>query len=199
MDSSIHRRAPIRVGGCVFPLRNPERVPHLPRRAPASEARLRPRAALPDHPTRSADRVGAPVVLKYISTFRSGSRPSCAPVKTGMVEGMKESNDEGIATHIGPAPCADSREGEGEASAGVRAGQVLSRENRVVLRDADAVGGCGRRHLARRYRETRGSPARSQTLRTLEITMQGNREIPGLPAATGTAGRVGKPKGEIRR
>ncbi len=115
-----------------------------------------------------------------------------------MAKGMKESDGEGIATHTGPAPCADARKGEGEASARVRAGQVLSREI-PQLRDADAVEGCGRRKPARRYRETLRSPARSQTLCTLGITMLGNREVPGLPAGDGTAGRVGKPKGESRR
>jgi hypothetical protein len=29
--------------------------------------------------------------------------------------------------------------------------------------------------------------------------MHGNRESPGLPSVTGTVGRGGKPKGEIRR
>jgi hypothetical protein len=46
--------------------------------------------------------------------------------------------DEGLATHIGPEPCAGVREDVGEASAGVRAGQPLSRE-RNVSPDADAV------------------------------------------------------------
>jgi hypothetical protein len=36
--------------------------------------------------------------------------------------------DEGIATHIGPKPCAGVREDSGEASAGERIGQPLSRE-----------------------------------------------------------------------
>jgi hypothetical protein len=35
--------------------------------------------------------------------------------------------DEGVATHIGPEPCADVREDVGEASAGERTGQPLSR------------------------------------------------------------------------
>ena len=117
---------------------------------------------------------------------------------TGMVKGMKESNDEGIASHIGPESCAAARKDHGEALTGVRAGQVLSRE-RGRLRDADAVGIGGRRNPRRRYRKTLRSPARSETLRTHGITMHGNREIPGLPAVTGTAGRGGKPKGEIRR
>ena len=45
--------------------------------------------------------------------------------------------DEGIAIHIGPEPCGGTREGIGEASAGDRAGQPLSRESFVIL-DADA-------------------------------------------------------------
>jgi hypothetical protein len=46
--------------------------------------------------------------------------------------------DEGIANHIGPAPCAGIREGVGEASAGVRAGQPLSRD-RGLIPGANAV------------------------------------------------------------
>jgi hypothetical protein len=34
--------------------------------------------------------------------------------------------DEGVAAHIGPEPCADPREGAGEASVGERTGQPLS-------------------------------------------------------------------------
>ena len=45
---------------------------------------------------------------------------------------------EGVATHTGPEPCAVVREGGGEASAGVRIGQPLSRE-RTVVPGADAV------------------------------------------------------------
>jgi hypothetical protein len=47
--------------------------------------------------------------------------------------------DEGVAAHIGPEPCADLREDVGEASAGERTGQPLSRE-RTSIPDADAVG-----------------------------------------------------------
>jgi len=46
--------------------------------------------------------------------------------------------DEGIATRIGPEPCATVREGSGEASAGDRVGQPLSRE-RLQVPGADAV------------------------------------------------------------
>jgi len=38
---------------------------------------------------------------------------------------------EGVAIRIGPEPCAGTREGVGEASAGERTGQPLSRESTV--------------------------------------------------------------------
>jgi hypothetical protein len=46
--------------------------------------------------------------------------------------------DEGLAIRIGPEPCAVIREGVGEASAGERAGQPLSRES-DISQGADAV------------------------------------------------------------
>lgn len=39
--------------------------------------------------------------------------------------------NEGVANRIGPEPCAVIREGGGEASAGERAGQPLSRERNI--------------------------------------------------------------------
>ena len=51
---------------------------------------------------------------------------------------MQVPYDEGIANHIGPKPCAGIREGVGEASAGVRAGQPSSRDRKLFL-GADAV------------------------------------------------------------
>ena len=61
---------------------------------------------------------------------------------------MKVHHDEGVATHIGPEPCAGVREDDGEASVGERIGQPLSREN-WINPGADAVdnaegntGGC---------------------------------------------------------
>ena len=56
--------------------------------------------------------------------------------------------DEGVATHIGPEPCAVAREGAGEASAGECAGQPLSRDRknssgrrrRYVVRKAIRLG-----------------------------------------------------------
>ena len=61
---------------------------------------------------------------------------------------MKVRNDEGVANRIGPEPCADVREGVGEASVGECTGQPLSRE-RIFISGADTVVGvegntCGR-------------------------------------------------------
>lgn len=46
---------------------------------------------------------------------------------------MQVRRDEGVVIHIGPEPCVGIREGAGEASAGERTGQPLSREIRNVL------------------------------------------------------------------
>src|SRR3990170_4457834 len=110
---------------------------------------------------------------------------------------MKESHVEGLATHDGPESCGAARKGGVEALTGVRAGRVLSRE-RNFLRDADAVGGCGRLHPVHRYREMHRSPARSETPSTYGNTSRENREIPCLPAADGAVGRVEKSK-DVRR
>ena len=66
--------------------------------------------------------------------------------------------DEGVANHIGPEPCAGTREGVGEALIGVRAGQPLSRDRNLVL-GADAVRCSGRQHGWARYRERPADPA----------------------------------------
>ena len=51
---------------------------------------------------------------------------------------MQVHRDEGVAIHIGPKPCAGVREDVGEASVGVRAGQPLSRDRKLIP-SADAV------------------------------------------------------------
>jgi hypothetical protein len=51
---------------------------------------------------------------------------------------VKVRRNEGLATHIDPKPCAGIREDAGEASAGERRGQPLSRES-VLTQGADAV------------------------------------------------------------
>lgn len=64
---------------------------------------------------------------------------------------MKVHCNEGLAIHIGPEPCVCIREDAGEASAGERTGQPLSRE-RTPNPNADAVpkaeGHAGARDIA---------------------------------------------------
>jgi RNA-directed DNA polymerase len=104
---------------------------------------------------------------------------------------MEKSYGEGLATHTDPESCGAAREGGVEALTGARAGRVFSRE-RHFLRGADAVRRSGRPHLARRYRETRRDPARSETPSTYGNTSHENREIPWSPVAADATGRVGK-------
>jgi len=70
--------------------------------------------------------------------------------------------DEGIANRAGPESCVVGREAGGEASAGVRIGQPLSRER--INWDADAVVMSGRRNGGARQRERVSGPAWSKTL-----------------------------------
>ena len=106
---------------------------------------------------------------------------------------MKESYGEGLATHTDPESCGAAREGGVEALTGERAGRVFSRE-RTSLRGADAVRRSGRLHPARRHRETRRDPARSETPGMHGHTAHGNREVPRLSPVEGTGGRIGKSK-----
>ncbi len=111
---------------------------------------------------------------------------------------MEVSYGEGVATHTGPESCACDREVVGEALTGERAGRVSSRVNFGSLRGADAVEIGGRPYRARRYRETRTDPARSETPSTHASTSHGTREIPRPPEARSATGRAGKSK-DIRR
>ena len=45
---------------------------------------------------------------------------------------MRVHHEEGVASHLGPEPCGDTREGGVEASAGEGTGQPLSRERSSV-------------------------------------------------------------------
>ena len=81
---------------------------------------------------------------------------------------MKEPYDQGLANQIGPAPCAEVREGIGEASERGSVSWVSSRESN--LRDADPVGKWGRQHGLGRDGESHGrsrvviDPMRAWTL-----------------------------------
>jgi hypothetical protein len=69
---------------------------------------------------------------------------------------VKVRRNEGVAIHIGPKPCAGVREDVGEASAGERMGQPLSRESDLT-QGADAVSfaeGNMARHVSASVRST---------------------------------------------
>lgn len=89
---------------------------------------------------------------------------------------MKESDIEGIASHDGPEPCVSVCEDVREASVGVRAGLVLSREIKgfgvptsLTEAEGNIAGGV--------IREPSGGPARSKTLCMHGISAHENREV----------------------
>jgi len=84
---------------------------------------------------------------------------------------VKVPHDEGLATHIGPEPCAGNREDVGEASVGERAGQPLSRESpnsrvptALTFRKATRMSA---------LRERSADPAWSETLACTEAPCSG--------------------------
>ena len=101
--------------------------------------------------------------------------------------------DEEVANHIGPAVVV-SREGQGEASAGDRAGWPLSRES-VVIPGADGVTKAEGNTSAPRQREWRFDPAWSETPACVGTLLYGNREISWLAAECAPAVRAGKAGG----
>lgn len=57
---------------------------------------------------------------------------------------MKESHDEGLATHIGPESCATAREGGGRSVDRGTCRPAIEPRKRLSLLGADAVKGCGK-------------------------------------------------------
>jgi len=113
--------------------------------------------------------------------------------ETGKVSWMQEPHREGVASRSDLESCAVVREGAREALTEAGAGWVWSREM-ATLRGADMVAGRGRPHPLPRQRERQRDPARSETPRTSQHTVLGNREIPPLSAADRCAERMGKSK-----
>jgi hypothetical protein len=104
---------------------------------------------------------------------------------------------EGLANHTGPEPCVVTCEGNGEASAGERAGQVLSPEN-YYFRNADTIptveGNTARRVIASTWTDRRGQ-------RPWHVRKPFERE-PGDPASgrhlMTSAVRIGKARSRSR-
>ena len=109
---------------------------------------------------------------------------------------MKESYGKGVANHADLESCAVGRKASLEALTKACAGQVLSREIKL-LQGADVVGEGGRPHRTSRQRERRTNPARSETLSMYRNKLRENREIPCLPAMR-MASRKGKSKDIIQ-
>ena len=105
--------------------------------------------------------------------------------------------DEGVAIRIGPEPCADIREGVGEASVGERVGQPLSREINLVP-GADAVcwaeGHAGGRASASVHPTRRG--LRPWHAWTLFARKPG--DLPFAPEVVTLWGRIGKARSRSR-
>jgi len=90
--------------------------------------------------------------------------------------------DEGVANHIDPEPCAGIREDVGEASAGERAGQPLSRDRKLIP-GARRCLCSGRQYVQERQRKRLGDLAWSENLACTHTPCPGTGRSHGRPAA----------------
>ena len=103
---------------------------------------------------------------------------------------MQVHYDEGAANHIGPEPCADDREGVGEASVGERIGQPLSRESCIdpgAYAVDDAEGNMLKRVNASAWTARRGH--RPWHVRTFLVREPGDLMADQTPTADWSATR----------
>ncbi len=100
---------------------------------------------------------------------------------------MQVHYDEGVAIRIGPEPCADIREDVGEASAGERVGQPLSREINLDP-SADAVCWAEGHAEGRANRERSVDSARSETLACTDALCTETGRSAVYPVGGNTAG-----------
>ena len=116
--------------------------------------------------------------------------------ETGRRQEVQVLHDEGVATHIGPEPCASAREDRGEASVGVCVGQPWSGDSYTV-RSAEGVpdpeGNTGSLAIAR------GCPA-PRRQRPWHAHQSSGREPGDLRACPGrrSQDRAGKAEGRSR-
>ena len=106
---------------------------------------------------------------------------------------MRVRRDEGVAIRIGPEPCAVIREGDGEASAGERIGQPLSRESEILW-GADTVslveGNTDGRAIASVHLTPRG--LRPWHVRTLLVREPGDLQLDHSQCQRGDPHREGE-------
>ena len=105
---------------------------------------------------------------------------------------MKESYDEGVASHIDPESCAEDRKGLREALTGARAGRVWSRGILLKSREPtwwdEAEGNNGRIDSARGVRSLRGRRPRART----ETPCAGIGRSHDCLCSQGNGGHIGK-------
>ena len=89
---------------------------------------------------------------------------------------MQVHHDEGVAIRIGPEPCAGTREGVGEASAGERVGQPWSRER--VLSQAPTMYSDRKAILTGTSAQVPVRPGVVEDPGMCARSLRGNREIP---------------------
>ena len=83
--------------------------------------------------------------------------------------------DEDLASHVGPEPCVVSREGQGEASAGERAGWPLSRVKALSRAPTVLPSRKATRSIAFSQAMERPGAVRDPSM--CESSLSGNREI----------------------
>ena len=110
---------------------------------------------------------------------------------------MRESYDEGVASHIGPESCGGGSNAMAEALTGVRAGQVLSRE---MLVNSEVLTIWVSRKATPGMSLTRdmSGPRAVGDLGAYGNTLHGNREILCPPLSEEYQGRIGKSKDTIQ-
>ena len=134
-------------------------------------------------------------MLRVLRSCRFSHRCAGRPARSRW---CKSTAMKGVATHIGPKPCAGIREDVGEASAGERAAQPLSRDRKLIS-GADTVcvveGNMSKSANASTWPARRGR--RTWHARTLLVR---NREVSGLAVgSTGLTVRGGKARSRSRR
>ena len=107
---------------------------------------------------------------------------------------MREPDMEGVASHHGPVSCASGGNVAGEASIGVRAGQLLSSE---ITPLGVPTGLSGREGHAGRHdrRERRSGPTESKTLACAETLCPRTGRSQRFPNGLWPWGRSGKARG----
>jgi hypothetical protein len=104
---------------------------------------------------------------------------------------MRESHDEGLASHIGPESCGGVREGVAEALTGESMDWVLSPEN-LIVRSADGVMSHGRQDRQGRQRETGTNSAWSKTPAYVPTHLAGAAAVAALLGAISSFTEAGR-------